>query len=204
VAARGARSRSGRPSWPFLDPRRSFFGAVLTVLLGGTAINHDPQGQPAARKIANGNGVTGTLSEGLRTFSFSLVELPDGWLKGHGVLNNQVPQGGVHFDITSYTVVDDVLLMAGPITQAIGDVPPQFFVGATFFFAVRDGGDGGQAIDEISLANVAPIPGLTIDEILFLICVMNPPCDPNDPVVLPPDVVLPITAGHIKVFYENL
>jgi hypothetical protein len=176
----------------------------VAVLLGGTAINHDPQGQPAARKIANGNGVTGTLSEGLRTFSFSLVELPDGWLKGHGVLNNQVPQGGVHFDITSYTVVDDVLLMAGPITQAIGDVPPQFFVGATFFFAVRDGGDGGQAIDEISLANVAPIPGLTIDEILFLICVMNPPCDPNDPVVLPPDVVLPITAGHIKVFYENL
>ena len=175
------------------------------VLLGGAATSHGQQEQPAASKIANGNGVTGTPSEGLRTFSFSLVELPDGSLQGHGVLHNQVPQATVRFDIPSYTVVDDVLLMAGPITQVVGDnVPPQFFVTATFFFAVRDGGNGDGAIDEISLANVAPIPGLTIDEILFHLCVMNPPCNPNDPVVLPPDVVLPITAGNIKVFYENL
>ncbi|MHC4140651.1 MAG: hypothetical protein ACYSUF_01815 [Planctomycetota bacterium] len=179
--------------------------ASAAVLLGGAAISHGQQWQPAALKIANGNGVTGTPSEGLRTFSFSLVELPNGSLQGHGVLHNQVPQAGVHFDITSYTVADDVLLMAGPITDIAGDsVPPQFFVGATFFFAVRDGGDGGQAIDEISLANAAPIPGLTIDEILFLICVMDPGCDPNDPIVIPPGILLPITAGHIKVFYENL
>lgn len=174
------------------------------VLIGGAATSHGQQGQPAALKIANGNGVTGTPSEGLRTFSFSLVELPNASLQGHGVIHDQVFDSSIHFDITSYTVVDDILLMAGPITAVNENVPPQFFVGATFFFAVRDGGDGGQAIDEISLANSAPIPGLTIDDILFFLCVMNPDCDPSDPIVLPPDVVLPITAGNIKVFYENL
>jgi hypothetical protein len=65
-------------------------------------------------------------------------------------------------------------------------------------------GNGRQAIDEISLASSAPIPGLTIDEILFLLCVMNPNCDPNDPIVLPPNLLVPITAGNIKVFHENL
>ena len=33
---------------------------------------------------------------------------------------------------------------------------------------------------------------------------MNPNCNLNDPIMLPPDIVLPITAGNIKVFYENL
>jgi hypothetical protein len=175
------------------------------VLLGGAATSHGRQVQPAALKLANGNGVTGTPSEGLRIFSFSLVELPSGSLRGHGVIHDQALEGWVRFDITSYTVVDDILLMAGPITAAVGEnTPPQFFVGATFFFAVRDGGDGGQAIDEISLANAAPIKGLTIDEILALLCAMDPNCDPEGPIVLPPDVVLPITAGNIKVFYENL
>ncbi len=181
-----------------LTSRFAMCAAVsAAVLLGGAATGN-------ALKIANGNGVTGTPSEGLRTFSFSLVELPNGSLQGHGVLHDQVFDASAHFDITSYTVVDDILLMAGPITAVSENVPPEFFVGATFFFAVRDGGNGGQAIDEISAANSAPIPGLTIDEILFFLCVMNPDCDPNDPIVLPPDVVLPITAGNIKVFYENL
>ncbi len=181
-----------------LTSRFAMCAAVsAAVLLGGAA-------QAAALKIANGNGVTGTPSEGLRTFSFSLVELPNGSLQGHGVIHDQVFEASTHFDITSYTVVEDILLMAGPITAVSDNVPPNFFVGATFFFAVRDGGHGGQAIDEISLANSAPIPGLTIDEILFLLCVMNPNCNPNDPIVLPPDIVLPITAGNIKVFHENL
>ena len=181
-----------------LTSRFAMCAAVsAAVLLGGAA-------QAAALKIANGNGVTGTPGEGLRTFSFSLVELPNGSLQGHGVIHDQVFEASTHFDITSYTVVDDILLMAGPITAVSGNVPPNFFVGATFFFAVRDGGHGGLAIDEISLANSAPIPGLTIDEILFLLCPMNPNCNPNDPIVLPPDIVLPITAGNIKVFYENL
>ncbi|MHC5114667.1 MAG: hypothetical protein ACYTGP_09590 [Planctomycetota bacterium] len=142
---------------------------------------------------------------GLRTFSFSLVELPDDSLRGRGVIIDQSGPGGVLFHITSYTVVDDILLMAGPITAVVGEgVPPQFFVGATFFFAVRDGGNGPAAVDEISAANVAPIPGLTIDEILAILCAMDPDCDPNEPIVIPPDVLQPVTAGNIKVFYENL
>jgi hypothetical protein len=177
--------------------------ASAAVLLGGVANNHGQQGQSAS-KIANGNGVTGIPGEGLRSFLFSLVERPNGALQGHGVLTNLVPFAQLRFDITSYTVVDDVLLMAGPITSVIGNAPPQFVVGDTFFFAVRDGGNGGQAIDEISGASVAPIPDLTIDEILFLLCVMDPDCDPDDPIVLPPDLLMPITAGNIKVFYENL
>ncbi len=171
------------------------------VILAGAATS---QGQPPALKIANGNAVLGTPSEGLRTFSFSVVELPNSSLQGHGGIHDQVFDASARFDITSYTVVEDILLMAGPITAVSDNVPPNFFVGATFFFAVSDGGNGGQAIDEISAANAAPIPGLTIDEILFFLCVMNPNCNPNDPIMLPPDVVLPITAGNIKVFYENL
>ena len=171
------------------------------VLLAGAATS---QGQPPALKIANGNGVLGAPSEGFRTFSFSLVELPNGSVQGHGVIHDQIFDASIHFDITSYTVVEDILLMAGPITAVSDNVPPNFFVGATFFFAARDGGNGGQAIDEISLASSAPIPGLTIDDILFLLCVMNPNCDTNDPIVLPPDLLLPIIAGNIKVFYDNL
>jgi hypothetical protein len=180
--------------------------AVLsaTVLLAGAATSLAQQIQSTALQIANGNGVTGTPGEGIRTFSFSVAELPNGSLRGRGVLHDQPSGGLLRFDITSYTVVDDILLMAGPITMVNDNVPPQFFVGATFFFAVRDGGDGRHAVDKISGANLAPIPDLTIDEILALLCAMNPNCDPDEPIVLPPDVVLPITAGNIKVFYENL
>lgn len=173
------------------------------VLLAGIATGGAPQVQPRAMKIANGNGVTGTPSEGLRLWAFSAVELPNGSVQGHGVIHDQVLNAFGRFDITSYTVVDDVLLLAGPITAIDDNAPPNFFVGATFFFAVRDGGDG-QAIDEISLANAAPIPDLTIDEILALLCAMDPECDPKEPSVLPPDLLLPLTAGNIKVFYENL
>ncbi|MHC5023262.1 MAG: hypothetical protein ACYTGG_05050 [Planctomycetota bacterium] len=175
------------------------------VLLAGAVTSLAQQAQSSALSLAYGNGVTGTPGEGLRTFSFSLVELSNGSLRGHGVIHDQADGGWLRFEITSYMVVDDILLMAGPITAVHGEgVPPGFFVGATFFFAVRDGGDGRLAIDEISSANAAPIPGLTIDEILALLCSMNPSCDPDGPIVLPPDVVLPITAGNIKVFYENL
>jgi hypothetical protein len=177
---------------------------VSTAVLGGAATSHGQEGQPGALKIANGNGVTGTPGWDLRTFSFSLVELPDGSLQGHGVLHDQMSMGLLHFDITSYTVVDDILLMAGPITLVNENVPPVFFVGATFFFAVRDDGQGNLAIDEISGAMAVPFPGWTIEEILDFICDNTPGCDPDEPIVIPPDVLRPTTAGDIKVFYENL
>jgi hypothetical protein len=176
---------------------------LAAVLLAGMATGGAPQVQPGAVKLANGNGISGTPGEGLRTWSFSAVKLPNGSVQGHGVLHDQTLDAFARFDITSYTVVDDILLLAGPITAIDDNAPPNFFVGATFFFAVRDGGNG-QAIDEISLANAAPIPGLTMDEILALLCAMNPACDPEAPPVLPPNILLPLTAGNIKVFYENL
>lgn len=176
---------------------------AAAVLLGGAAISQARIVQSGALNIAKGNGATGNPSEGLRTFKFSLVQRSNGSLRGQGWFKDQALEGKVRFDITSYTLVDDILLMAGPITGVSGEnVPPNFFVGATFFFAVRDGGDGG--IDEISLANAAPIPGLTMDEILALICAMDPDCDPEDPIMLPPGIVMPITAGNIQVDYENL
>lgn len=176
------------------------FSAAL--LLGAAATTHAQEVASGANKIANGNGVTGTPSEGLRTFSFSLVELPNGTLQGQGRMHDQNFDAWVRFDITSYMVVDGILLMAGPITYVAGDdAPPEFFEGSTFFFAVRDGGTGEEAVDEISLANAFPAPGMTIQEVMDLFCSFTPGCDPETlEGLLPPDVVLPITSGNIKVF----
>ena len=100
-----------------ITSRYAMCAVSAAVLLGGTAINHDPQGQPAAHKIANGNGVTGTPGEGLRTFSFSLVELP-----GHPRVHH--PHGfqvGVDLrEIALHTfVIDDPLavVMVGDMTH---------------------------------------------------------------------------------------
>ncbi len=33
---------------------------------------------------------------------------------------------------------------------------------------------------------------------------MDPNCDPNEPIVIPPDALGPIIGGNINVFYDNL
>ena len=148
-------------------------------LLGAAAPSH-----AQATPIGNGQGLTGDPGPDLRTFSFSVVELPNGSVTGHGQVFDHGLNFWVHFNITSFMFIDDMLLMAGPVTKAVN--APNFTIGATFFFAVKDGGKGKSSIDEISLVSVAP-PNLTIQEIISFI---GPP---------PPEIIKPISAGNIKI-----
>ncbi|MCA9285466.1 MAG: hypothetical protein KDA22_09640 [Phycisphaerales bacterium] len=158
---------------------RAFLSAFV-VLLAAAA-----PGFAQATPIAHGNGVYEIQGEPL-LLSFNVVELPNGEVRGHVFTKNQVTGGILHSKVTSYMFLDDVLLVAGPLTAAV-NAPPQFVLGATKFYAFKDNGDGTPP-DEVT-GGVAPIEfgDLTIQQIVAI---------GGGP---PPSTFMPLTAGDITI-----
>ncbi len=91
------------------------------VLLGASTPSY-AKGTPAT-PIANGNATGGPISvapdqAAMVSLQFSLVQLPDGSLNGHGKLTSDA--GRVKFDLTSFMFVDGILTAAGPVTAVKG------------------------------------------------------------------------------------
>lgn len=82
----------------------------------------------------------------LRVFSFHAHEI-DGEVQGNAVLARPGPQANLHVEITCIRVVDSDTLLIGGILQKATEFLPE---GSESVFAVRDGGQGGQAQDFLS------------------------------------------------------
>lgn len=172
--------------------------AMRSVLLAGTllvaALSSDTQANrlpTRAHPIANGQGAYVDLQTGDPiTFTFSVVELPNGSVQGHGSFFNQGLPGFFLFDPGSYMFMDgslDSLGVAGKITLAVNS-PPQLAVGRTIFFFVND---NNPDTDEIAALGLVPedLGDLTIQEIVVLIGGWPPP-----------EFFAPLDAGDIRIF----
>lgn len=155
------------------------YATLLAVTLVGAA----SPSQAQAQAIGNGHGAVDAPS-GPITITFSVVELPNGTINGHGILHFPDLGGHVRFEVTSYTFVDGALLMAGPVTKA-KNAPPNYFIGATQVLAVEDNGNGGPLPDKS--AGVVGPPSLTIQQIVELI---GPP---------PPQAYQPLQSGNLTI-----
>lgn len=141
-----------------------------------------------AQPVATGSGTfPSSMGLGPLQLEFSLIELPNGQLAGHGSQLAVNVGGSFEFDLTSYALLNGVMCMAGPITASVNS---PFAVGDTWVLCVEDNGDGGSGIpDRISEAYV-PIPGLTIQAILSGFPGFLPP---------PDDQFTPTTSGNFTI-----
>lgn len=159
-------------------------GCLLVAMLSSNAQADPPGGH--AQPIANGQGVYVDQSLEVFSFTFSVVELPDGSVEGHGSFFDHVARRFILFELSSFMFVDGSLGVAGEITMAVNS-PPQLAVGSTIFFFVNDNNPDTDAFAGLGL--VPPEFGeLTIQEIVGLI---GPP---------PPDAFTPLVAGDIRIF----
>ena len=160
--------------------------ATATVLTSATLFAVAAPGQAQIKPIGSGYGVV-EAPMGTRVVLYSLLELSDGSLSGHGLQYSPADNAWVYFNITSYMFVGDALLMAGPVTKSINSLPG-YDVGNTAVLAVHDKGNWfGQPAPDDAAATVGP-PNLTIQQIVAII---GPP---------PPQAYVPIKAGNLKIF----
>jgi len=144
-------------------------------------------GNARADQIAHGHGAYVGGNGEAKTLTFNVVELPDGSVRGHGVLREPSTNSFVHFEVSSFMFVGDSLGVAAEITMAV-NAPPSLSVGTTIFFFVND---NDPAADEFAFAIVPPEFGNpTIQEIVLFFLMGNPP---------PPEVFTPLIAGNFWV-----
>ncbi len=129
-----------------------FTGTILLgVLFAATAFKPSTT---TGGGSANGQGTTSLLAEKIRHFSFHANTLPNGSVKGNGVLTYTGGEFKLKFDIDCITVVGNTAQMSGTITK--DDVNPAR-VGWKCIFTVEDNGEGSNATaDRISLLFSAP------------------------------------------------
>lgn len=142
--------------------------------------------QAQATPIATGHGSFISPSQLEHRFEFSLVALPDGSVQGHAIGFEPATQAFVFIDLDSFMFIGDTLAVAGTITVAI-NMPPQYPVGGTAFFAVKD--NAGASDTYAGLGSVPPPFGnMSIQQIVGLI---GPP---------PPQAFTPLLRGDIRIF----
>jgi hypothetical protein len=159
---------------------RSTVRAVRTAaLLFGAAA----PGTAQAARIATGIGQFVGQNQQNRLFAFSVVERADGSVRGQLLAFEPGTRGLVIQEVTSYWLLGNTVVMAGPITVAI-NAPPEYAVGATGFCAATSSPDG------MTGSSIVPafLGSLTAEQIIALI---GPP---------PTAVFAPLLAGHIRIY----
>jgi hypothetical protein len=161
--------------------------AVRAALCTGFALAAAAPTQAQAAHLAYGHGsFVSTSSQLTHQIAFSVVQLPNGATHGHAIGFEAATHGFVFIDLSSAMFLGDTLAVAGTITMAI-NMPPQFPVGGTAFFAVQDNAGGPDLF--AGLGSVPPQLGnLTIQQILALI---GPP---------PPQAYAPLINGNFRIF----
>ena len=106
----------------------------------------------SAAAVASGHGHfifvdPDTGEEGLRTFSFSVVQHRDGSYGGQGQLNNRAQGAIIHFEVNCAVVDGNALLVTGIVTRVSGSAFSE--VGDPVIFGARDNGNGDPP-DEIT------------------------------------------------------
>lgn len=151
---------------------------VITAMAGNVQADH----------IAHGHGEYVGGNQEVKSLTFNVVELPDGSIRGHGVLSEHSTNSFVHFEVSSYTFVGDSLGVAAEITMAV-NAPPSLPVGNTIFFFIND---NDPVADEFAFGIVPPEVGNpTIQEIVLFFLMGNPP---------PPEVFTPLIGGNFWIF----
>lgn len=119
-------------------------GAIfMLTLFAVTAFNILPP-----RPSANGQG-TLTVGSETRHFSFHANTMPNGTVKGSGVLNYTAGGRQTKFDITCMTVTGNSAVLSGVITSSSPDAN---LVGTGCLFQIVDNGEGSNATpDQMSL-----------------------------------------------------
>ena len=125
--------------------------AVRVVALGAATVAFAASAQAAAPASASGQG---TLDGGARHFSFNARELADGTVTGHATLTNKNFTGAngtspykLQIDITCMNRIGNDVYFGGT-TKRTND--PNLV--DAVFFAVRDNGEPGKGVDQISRA----------------------------------------------------
>lgn len=142
---------------------------LSTAFLFATPANAFAQATPIANGHVKGGPTISTQEPSIIDLTFNLVELPDGSLVGSGKLTKKSAQGWIKFDVTSYVVLEDGVLMAGPVTALkVGNEPSPWSVGNTFFVFIHDGETPSQ--DRFIEGRVPPQFGpLTAQQIAMLL-----------------------------------
>lgn len=129
------------------------FAALLISVLAGTALLRSTSAA-APRPSASGHGTILLQDTDGRTvrrqFSFSARVMPDGTVKGSGILHNPSfdPKYDAQFDITCLQVVGNRASFGGSIRKTSDPVFNDEFDAA--FFTVFDNGEPGAGNDTIS------------------------------------------------------
>lgn len=129
------------------------FAALLISALAGTALLRSTSAA-ASRPSASGHGTVLLQNTDGKTvrrqFSFSARVMPDGTVKGSGILHNPSfdPKYDAQFDITCFQVVGNRASFGGSIRKTSDPVFNDEFDAA--FFTVFDNGEPGAGNDTIS------------------------------------------------------
>ena len=97
---------------------------------------------------ASGHGIL-RWGDNIRHFSFHANTMPQGYVKGNGVVTYNGGEENIKFDIDCLSVENNVAIMSGIITFQLKN--PEY-VGEPFWFKVVDNGEGSNYDpDEITL-----------------------------------------------------
>lgn len=125
---------------------RIFLGGTMFLTLVLSAFSFRPPSGPSA----NGQGSLSLPNEVSRRFSFHANTMPDGTVKGSGVLTYTGGELKIMFDIDCLNVVGNTATMSGVVTRVEGT--SAFQEGYRCRFKVTDNGEGANAApDEMTL-----------------------------------------------------
>lgn len=106
---------------------------------------------------ANGQGSLTRPGDLQRRFSFHANTMPDGSVKGSGVLTITGGNAQIKFDIDCMTTSGNEAVMSGTVTSVTGETA--FQEGWNCWFKVKDNGEGSTANpDQITLLFGSPNP----------------------------------------------
>jgi hypothetical protein len=107
---------------------------------------------PPAGPSANGQGNLSLPGEISRRFAFHANTMPDGSVKGSGVLTYTGGEIKIMFDIDCLSITGSTATMSGTVTKLDGSTPSAFVPGSKVWFKVVDNGEGAKAAeDQMSL-----------------------------------------------------
>jgi hypothetical protein len=161
--------------------------AARVALCVGFALAAAAPTQAQATPLGYGHGTyVSPNSQLAHQMAFSVVQMPNGTTHGHAIGFEAATHAFVFIDLSSSMFLGDTLAVAGTITISI-NMPPQFPVGGTAFFAVQD--NAGSPDLFAGLGSVPPQLGnMTIQQIIALI---GPP---------PPQAYAPLISGNFRIF----
>lgn len=165
--------------------RSTRLAALAAVLMCVTSVAVTAQ----ASRLATGYGGYVGVNQQQKVFFFHAHEHANGDVHGSCVVFEPASNGYVRMQITSSTTAGGTLFLAGPITHAV-NAPPNFAVGATGMFGVKDNGGWGGPVDEFVNLSAAPLVlgNLTAEQIIMMIG-------------LPPAFAYaPLNFGNVRIF----